>query len=200
MAGMGLPPGCGALRGRGRKRPSTACGRLGHFRPLLTASPGDRGADHLESRASPVAFDASWWASLGAAGPGGRTGPLPRRCSQCRPPGRARRPPLPDAAERSSAGHRRSGTTSIRTQAGRLLLQHGANERVGRLLRSVTPTWSRSSAQARPRRATGISLPSSSTGTHWMSSSRDSERCVTGRRSTCWTRSSLFIPIRKGGA
>ena len=41
-----------------------------------------------------MAFDASWWASLGVAGPGGRTGPLPRRCSQCRPPGRALRPPL----------------------------------------------------------------------------------------------------------
>jgi hypothetical protein len=24
---------------------------------------------------------------LGVAGPGGRTGPLPRRCPQCRPPG-----------------------------------------------------------------------------------------------------------------
>ena len=37
-----------------------------------------------------------WWAFRSAAEPGGLAGPLPRRCSQCRPPGRTRRPPHPD--------------------------------------------------------------------------------------------------------
>ena len=110
MAGIGLPPRRGARADAAVSdlRPGLDRGRPGHFRPLPVASPGECGADHLESRASPVAFDASWWASLGVAGPGGRTGPLPRRCSQCRPPGRARRPPLP-----------RSGTGRPRVTPGR---------------------------------------------------------------------------------
>jgi hypothetical protein len=37
-------------------------------------------------------------------GLGGRAGPLPRHCSQCRPPGRARRPPHLDAVRRPSSG------------------------------------------------------------------------------------------------
>jgi len=97
MAGIGLPPRRNARADAAVSdlRPGLDRGRPGHFRPLSAASPGEREPDHLQSRASPAAFDASWWASLGVAGPGGRMGPLPRRCSQCRPPGRARRPPLP---------------------------------------------------------------------------------------------------------
>ena len=43
--------------------------------------------------ASPAALDASLMGVLGRCGARRPTGPLPRRCPQCRPSGRARRPP-----------------------------------------------------------------------------------------------------------
>jgi hypothetical protein len=92
------------LRRPGRPRPGFGPGRPGHLIPPAAASLGDDELEHLQSRASSVALDASGGAFWGVAGPGGRTGPLPRRCSQCHPPGRARRPPLPPSADRSSPG------------------------------------------------------------------------------------------------
>jgi len=58
--------------------------------------------DHLESRASSAALEASLVAFRSVAEPGGLAGPLTRRCLQCRPPGRTRRPPHSDPAVRSS--------------------------------------------------------------------------------------------------
>jgi len=57
------------------------------------------------------------------AGPGGRTGPLPRRRSRCRPPGRTRRPPLwpmgrTDRRSTSDRGRPRPGVGRFRSWAG----------------------------------------------------------------------------------
>ena len=66
--------------------------------------------------------------------------------------------------------------------------------RSARCGKSIIATWWRSSGPARPTRASGISSPSSLTGSRWRSSSRESGLCVTGRRwtshSTCSRRSS----------
>jgi len=65
---------------------------------------------------------------LGVAGPGGRSGPLPRRCPQCRPPGRARRPPFSAGAGRVVHGSPRVEDDPDLTQSDDLLLHHGPNE------------------------------------------------------------------------
>ena len=54
---------------------------------------------------------------------------------QCRPPGRARRPPHPGGAGKVVRGPPQVEDDLDRTQSGGLLLHHGPNERVGRLFR-----------------------------------------------------------------
>jgi len=135
-------PTCGPGPGRGRP---------GHPSRQVAASLGDDVPDHLQSRASPSAFDASG-GMLGAAGPGGRAGPLPRRCrsaalrdgpvgrrTRAVPKGRPRAPQVEDDLDR--------------TQSGGLLLHHGPNERVGRLFKRDRTITSRSPVVRRCRHA-----------------------------------------------